>query len=344
MVKLRDIAERVGVSISTVSRVLNHDANRSVSEETRRKIWEVAEQIGYHKVRSAKTQQNPPDQGHRIGCVVASPQNKYNNPYFSVILEGIEKALSDAGMRLEFILSIEQSNDIEVLIDNVKAKKVDGIIVVERVDPEVFAWLKANVKVVVGIDIDDPAIPVVGYDREMAAKEAVQHLIAQGHREIGYIGGPELNGDFRKEKRYLGYARAMQEAGLPIDDHWVINVNWDVSLSFELTKKAFEESDRYPTAIFSASDMMAIPAIRAVTEQGLSIPDDVAFFSVDNIQISAFTSPPLSTVHVPKTEMGMYAVKLLLDYLDQDDLFPVKVLIPYRLIVRQSSNKTIAED
>lgn len=338
MARLKDIADRVGVSISTVSRVMKNDANRSVSDETRKKIWDAAEELGYRSQRPAKKKKLEPKTAYAIGCVVAMPQNKYNSPYFSVIMEGIEKQLTDLGMRLEFVYSIEKDGDTLQMQALVKEHRIDGMIVVERIDPEAYRWIKANVRSVVGVDITDPDIPVVGYDREAAAREAVKHLIDQGHRQIAYIGGAEYKNDFRAEKRFLGYQRAMLEAGLTMDDDWVIDVKWDVSLSYELTKKAFANNAGKPTAIFAASDMMAIAAMRAATEQGLRIPDDIAFFGVDNIEISEFTSPPLSTIHVPKLEMGMFAVKQLLDYLDHQYEVAVKMIIPYRCIFRQSSN------
>lgn len=337
MARLKDIAEQVGVSISTVSRVMKNDANHSVSEETRRKIWETAEQMGYHSQRAAKAKKNQPKHVFRVACVVAMPQNKYNNPYFSIILEGIEKELAASGMRLEFVHSLEKQGDLQQLQTLVKERRLDGLLIVERIEQEAYKWLKANVGVIVGIDLTDKDIPVVSYDRSAAAKEAVQYLIAQGHRRIAYIGGAELDDHFRSEKRFLGYLTAMQEAGLPIQEDWVIDVKWDVSLSYELTKLAFEKNNERPTAIFAASDMMAIAAMRAAVEQGLKIPEDIAFFGVDNIEISEFTSPPLSTIHVPKLEMGMFAVNMLLDYLNNRYAVPVKLIVPYTMMLRRSS-------
>ena len=344
MAKLKDIAERVGVSISTVSRVMKNDANRSVSDETRKKIWETAELLGYQTIRPAKAKKNEPKHAYRIGCVVAMPQNKYNNPYFSVILEGIEKTLTEAGMRLEFVCSIEKHMDIEQLKSLVKDNRIDGMLVVERIDDEAYQWIKANVRHIVGVDISDKTLPVVSYDRAAAAKEAVAYLIEQGHRRIAYIGGSELTDNFRDERRFQGYRSAMEEAGLPIDDSWVIDVKWDVSLSYELTKRAFETGAEAPTAIFAASDMMAIAAMRAATERELKIPGDIAFFGVDNIEISEFTSPPLSTIHVPKLEMGMFAAKLLLDYMEHRYSLPVKMIIPYKMMLRHSTGSKTERD
>jgi DNA-binding LacI/PurR family transcriptional regulator len=220
----------------------------------------------------------------------------------------------------------------------VNESALDGMIVVEGIPADAYRWIKQHVKVIVGIDISDPEVPVIAYDRVSAAKAAVDHLIVKGHRRIGFIGGPGLQGDIQKEKRYRGYRYAMEEADLAIDPDWVINVNWDVNRSYEMVKEALEQRGKNrPTAFFAASDMMAIPAMRAAAEQQLAIPKDVAFFGVDNIEVSQFTSPPLSTINVPKLEMGMVAAKTLLDYLHRLLTIPVKILVPYQLILRQSS-------
>jgi len=343
LTKLKDIAEYVGVSISTVSRVINFDVNRSVNDETREKILDAAQKLGYKSNKAGKPARYRKDNkqaAFRLGCVVAVPQNKYNHPYFSIILEGIEKALSSEGYRLEFIHSMESASDLDQLQKLVKESALDGIVVVEGIPSLAYQWIKQHVRVIVGIDISDPDVPVIAYDRISAAKAAVNHLIQIGHKKIGFIGGSGLQGDLHNEKRYRGYQYAMHEAGLTIDHNWVIDVNWDVANSYEKFKQVLDNyKDDRPTAIFAASDMMAIPAMRAATEQGLAIPGDMAFFGVDNIEISQFTSPPLSTINVPKLEMGMIAAKMLLDYLNQLFSIPVRVLVPYELKLRQSSEQ-----
>lgn len=343
MTKLKDIAEFVGVSISTVSRVINNDATRSVNDETREKILDAAQKLGYKSNKVGKTSKSRKDSKQavfRLGCVVAVPQNKYNHPYFSIILEGVEKALTLEGYRLEFIHSMESDADLDQLQRLVKDSSLDGMIVVEGIPSLAYRWIKEHVKVIVGIDISDSDVPVIAYDRISAAKAAVNHLIGNGHKNIGFIGGPGLQGDIHNEKRYRGYQYAMDEAGLTIDQDWVINVNWDVTNSYEMVKQVLErQTKNRPTALFVASDMMAIPAMRAVTEQQLSIPNDLAFFGVDNIELSQYTTPPLSTINVPKLEMGMIAAKMLLDYLNQLFTIPVKVLVPYELILRESSGQ-----
>jgi len=147
-----------------------------------------------------------------------------------------------------------------------------------------------------------------------------------------------------REKRCRGYRYAMQEAGLAIDPRWVVNAEWNVDASYA---KALEllgaAEDRRPTAIFAASDMLAISAMRAASELGLRIPEDVAFIGLDNIEVAQYTSPPLSSIHIPKTEIGMMAAKALVDQMEGSYPLPFKLSMPYQLIARQSSQFIRAE-
>lgn len=346
MVKLKDVAEYVGVSISTVSRVISNDTSRSVNAETRKKIWDAVTKLGYQPNRIAKQlvkgsgQKNQPS--FKIGCIVAVPQNKYNHPYFSVILEGIEKGLSEQGYMLGYIHSADEMNNSAFLHKVIQEQDVDGIILVEGTGNETYEYIKKHVPIIVGIDTSDTMIPRITYDRMAASKFAVKHLIDQGHTKIGYIGGPGLSGQIEKEKRYRGYKDAMEDAGLSINRSWVLNSNWNVDLSYELMRDIVESGKaERPTAIFAASDMMAISAMRAVNEKGLKIPDDIAFIGIDDIEFSQYSSPPLSTIHIPKFEIGYIAAKTLIDYINKQYPIPVKIQVPFELKVRHSSDPSL---
>ncbi|TLS51059.1 LacI family transcriptional regulator [Paenibacillus antri] len=348
MPTLKDIALQVGVSISTVSRVLNNDSSRHISQETKVRVIKTAKALGYLAGEAPAAAPVEPYKRtpraaafRQVGCIVSVPQNKYNHPYFSPILAGVEKKLTELNCVLSYVIPIEELRGETVLRKLVQDAKLDGIILIERIPEEAYEAVKSIVPVVVGIDVSDPTIPVVMYDRVGAAGAAVQHLIDRGHRRIAFIGGAGLTGDMEREKRYRGYRFAMQEAGLDIDPRWIANTEWDVNVSFERMSDMMRlPPDERPTAVFAASDMMGISAMRAAAEMGLRIPEDVAFVGLDNIEISQYTSPPLSTVHIPKTEMGEMAAKVLVDQMNGDHPLPFKLLMPHRLIVRQSSDAT----
>lgn len=344
MPTLKEIAQHAGFSISTVSRVLNNDNSRHISSETKSKIWNVANQLGYIPAQTAKStarkSASPARTEYRqVGCIVSVPQNKYNHPYFSPILEGIEKKLSELNCSLAYVITMNEIEGEKAMRRLLQDTKLDGLIIVEGIDQEMYETIKRIVPAVVGIDIADPSVPVISYDRVQAAKSAVRHLIRQGHKRIGFIGGTGLTGDLEREKRYRGYRDALQEAGLEADPRWIINAGWDVNVSYSRMAEVLDsKAGEPPTAIFAASDMMAISAMRAVTERGLRIPEDVAFIGLDNIEVSQFTTPPLSTIHIPKSEIGMMAAKVLVDQIEGNHPLPFKLLMPFQLIIRQSSD------
>lgn len=344
MATLKDIADQVGVSISTVSRVVNNDTSRAVNADTRQRIWEAVAQLGYQTGRPSKESAASkraaagklPSIG-RIGCIVAVNQNKYNHPYFSPILEGIERGIQEHGGELAYIHTGEDLKSPEMLHKVVQEGGVDGVIVVESIDPAVYDSIKRHIPFVVGIDVSDPSVPSVGYDRLAAAKYAVQHLVSRGHRHIGFLGGSGRSLDITKEKRFRGFKEAMDEAGLAINKEWVLDTEWNAEKSYALMKRALEKPLKMPTAFLAASDMMAISAMRAVFESDLRIPQDIAIASIDNIEFAQYASPPLTTVHIPKFEIGWVAAKTLVDLKHHKYPLPVKITLPFELIVRQSS-------
>ncbi|BBI31415.1 LacI family DNA-binding transcriptional regulator [Cohnella abietis] len=344
MATLKDIAEKVGVSISTVSRVLNNDDSKIVNAITKEKIVVTAKELGYRT--SGWSRRSKGDGGakpavtKRAGCIISLPQENYSYPYFSLVLKGIEKGLADRGYGLAFIHTRDELRDPSVQQQIIQDSHVDGVIIIEGIDPPIYDSLKKHIPTIVGVDVNDPTIPTVSYDRVSASQAAVKHLIEQGHRKIGFIGGLGLSGDIFREKRFRGYRYALLEAEIELENKWILNAEWQIETSFELMSELVKgPRTELPTAFFVASDVMAIAAMRAVTEVGLRVPEDIAFFGVDNIDISQYTSPPLSTIHVPKYEIGQTAAYLLSDYLEGKLTFPIKALLPYDLKIRRSSVK-----
>jgi LacI family transcriptional regulator len=274
--------------------------------------------------------------GSQIGCIV-SVSLKHMHPYFSPILEGIEKGLAQLGHSLAFMHNLDDLLDESILSKILHDNKINGMIVVEGINPEIHEKLKKHIPYIVGIDISDDTVPVIAYDRIGAAASAVRHLLEQGHKNIGFIGGAGLTGNLDLEKRFRGYKYALQEAGLEVNPNWVINANWDVNISYSRMLELLDRDVPLPTAMFAASDMMAISAIRAVTERKMRVPEDIAFIGLDNIEISQYTTPPLSSVHIPKYEMGDMAAKVLVNYMQGNYILPFKLILPYEIVVRQSS-------
>lgn len=341
MVTLKDIAEYVGVSISTVSRVIKNDPTRSVHPETRRKVWAAVKELGYvpniHARKLVTGQNDERPRTMKIGWV-ANPKTAEMNPYYSSIYSGISDTIKNLEYSLVNITQEDLMNEAKLLSILLEVG-IEGLILLEEVDPNTINYIQQHIPIV-GLDVSytDASFTIIDFDRIAAAKLAVDHLIKKGHRKIGFIGGGigENNANLTAEKRYQGYTLALELAGLPIEEKWIINTRWSIEASYESMKQLIENEKELPTAIFCASDLMAIPAMRATLEKGLRIPEDIAFIGFDNIEMGKYSTPPLTTIDIPKYEMGEISAKTMVDIIEKRINLPIKILLPFHLVERDS--------
>ncbi|MCP8971331.1 LacI family DNA-binding transcriptional regulator [Ectobacillus ponti] len=337
MATIKDIAKEAGVSTAAVSRILNQDQTLSVAEDTRQRVWEVAQQLNYKPARRKTAVKSVEQQvGFQIGLVIAPTQQEETlDPYFLSIRQGIERKSEQAGMKIASVVRVHAEANYAELRD------LDGIIVVGGIDledGELFRSPQLNI-VFADSSPDEERFDSVISDYEKATRKALEHLLQAGHRHIGYIGGEslvrKLSGEEygRTDVREKAYAAFMREHGLHHSESVFIG-EWGPAGGYQLMKEAIEQGN-LPSAFLIASDPMAIGAMRALHEAGLQVPQDAAIISFDDIEAAAFLNPPLSTVQVHTEEMGAAAVKLLLDRLKGREL-PIKVVLPTKLIVRES--------
>ncbi|CAH2717356.1 HTH-type transcriptional repressor PurR [Neobacillus rhizosphaerae] len=345
MARLKDIAEYVGVSISTVSRVIQNDQTRNVNQETKAKIWEAVKELGYIPNQHARNlvtnkQKKSNIRTKKIGWV-ANPTQAEINPYFAKIYTGIRDTLTANDYTLISITKDELENEA-LLLKTIHDLGIEGLLLIDRIDNSLIDYIQQTIPLV-GLDFfyTDKNMAVVDYNREAAIKMVVQHLVGQGHQEIGFIGGGvnETFEDLHAEYRFKGYQSAMEEAGLAVRPDCVINTKWKMENSYEEMNQLIKrDSTHLPTAMVCASDMMAIAAMRAVLESNLRIPEDIAFFGVDNIEMGKYSSPQLSTVEIPKYEMGRMAAKTIMEMVEEKIRLPIKLILPFELVLRESSN------
>jgi LacI family transcriptional regulator, purine nucleotide synthesis repressor len=344
VIRLKDIAEHVGVSISTVSRVIQNDQTRNVNSETKAKIWEAVKELGYIPNQHARNlvtnkQEKFNTRTMKIGWV-ANPKQAETNPYFATIYTGIRDSLSDHDYTLISITKDEIENEV-LLLKTIHDLGIEGLLLIDKIDDSVIEYIQQNIPVV-GLDFyyTDKNMAIVDYDRAASIKMVVSHLVKQGHRDIGFIGGGhETFEDLHAEQRFKGFQLAMDEAGLTIQPDWVINTQWKMENSYEKMKSLIKRDPLHlPTAMVCASDLMAIAAMRAVRENNLRIPEDIAFFGVDNLEMGKYSSPQLSTVDIPKYEMGRMAAKTIMEMVEGKIKLPIKVTLPFELVFRESSN------
>nr|WP_280521313.1 substrate-binding domain-containing protein [Paenibacillus mangrovi] len=264
------------------------------------------------------------------------------DPFFTAIVAGMRQLMEDRGYTFAYVHTFKELRNETLLHKLLHEQRVDGVIIFGNAYEEIdiVRLIQNQNPAIVGVMSDIPGIQNINFDHIAAANTAVNHLIEQGHRRIGFIGGCVYDGGHESEDRYIGYNQAMQKTGLEIKSEWIVNTEWIIDRSYSWMLELLERSrgEQLPTAIFAASDRLALPAMRAAIERGIEVPQDMAFIGIDNIELSQYTSPPLSTIHVPKFELGMTAIKTLIDYMNSDFHPPFWLKMPHELIVRESSD------
>ena len=337
MSTIRDVAKLANVSTATVSRILNNDTKYKITDETRNRVLDAVHALNYSlpaKPPKHKQENTVPNGSCRIGCILSVTKKKYNDPYFMSIFAGIEKRLQEKGYSISFIKTGAELVDQANLISSFK-EPVSGLILMESLNQELYNYVREHVPHMVGIDTVREDIDNVGYDHYRAGLIATRHLISQGHKKIGFIGGSGESPDIMNSRRFQGYYIAMSEAGLTVNPKWILNCEWDEDLCASQVDTLCKSGD-LPTAIAAASDLMAIVAMNSLFRNGLSVPSDIAVTGVSNIDMTKYTTPPLTTVHIPTEEIGIVAADMLLARINGNDLMPQQIILPISLIPRGS--------
>ena len=206
------------------------------------------------------------------------------------------------------------------------------------ISEEAYAFLKTKIKYIVGIDTSYEDIDNIRYNRFYAGVEAVEHLIDCGHKKIAYIGSNINTDDLKNIGRFEAFLRVMKKYNLEVNYDWVIDSKWHRDTCFNETIKLLK-SDNRPTAIFVASDYMAIASMSAIHSLGLRIPEDISVVAISDIVESAYLTPPLTTVSVPQKDMGEIATEILLQRINGDTTITKQIFVPCKLAIRNSVKK-----
>jgi DNA-binding LacI/PurR family transcriptional regulator len=327
-VKLEDIARETGFSISTVSRVLSN-SSYTVSEQIREKVLHVADIMGYEPNIAARSLRT--DRTNTIGIIV----DDLLSPFTPPIVRGIQDYLNDNGF-LSLIVNSDWDPDQEqAAIRTLISRPVDGIIFVEYSHRTTSDALEQSKKPRVFVHrlFGSPIKNSVTPDDHYGASLATQHLIGLGHRRIGYINGPENWHTCRA--RLSGYQDTLANHNLPFEPSLVQPGDWEIESGYAATKNLLELHER-PTAIFAANDLMALGAIYAVQDAGLSVPGDVAVVGYDNRNFTKTVRPRLTTVNLPVIEMGGIAAELLLNQIAEGRKEEEEIKVKGQLIVRET--------
>jgi LacI family transcriptional regulator len=346
-VKLKDVAGLAGVSMTTVSRILNADKTLSVSKETEEKVWKAVHELGYKSNKGASSSSGKGSKHTKtIGYILQGTKEKFEDAFFSKIIHGIEQEIIAERLSLKFAYTVSDLEDA-VIWHNVLHSEVDGLVFIGEIPAPYYDALVRQIPQCVGTFTVSEHNPVdcIAVDYEPAYK-LVRKLIHAGHTDIAFIGGshynksPEDIGEgafFNQEARFQCYLKALYESGIPIRPEMIKDGNWDIETAYRKMTEILESGSTV-TAVYAAGDRMAIGAMRAIQDKGLRIPEDISIASFDDIEMAKYVNPPLTTVDYPKEEIGRLAVSVLIENMAKDgpNELPRKILLPSRIIERAS--------
>ncbi|KMW12332.1 LacI family DNA-binding transcriptional regulator [Enterocloster citroniae] len=331
---LKDIAAEVGVSISTVSRVLNTDNTSVARKELQHRIWEVARKQGYTPNLTArhlrlKTLPERADIRY-LNCIYGcAPHETKDDPFFTKLLESIEKE----AFKHQYHVNCSYSSittDALCISSLVSTVPSDCLIILGRFKPELIKQLKFHYKkiIYIGLNILDANCDQIICDGYKITQSSVNYLHSLNHRKIGYVGS--------KEARLKGYQDAMTTLGLSNDSRFIIdNAMLSMDGGYKSTKELLDQSPDI-TAICCTNDVVAIGALKACKERGIQVPEDISIIGVNDIINVQYTDPMLTTIHVPLEEMGKMAITMLRDRVEGGHTSKIKVEFPFQIVKRGS--------
>ena len=333
-VTIKNVAQRAKVAISTVSLVINQ--KEKVSEATRQKVLAAMRELNYRPNRAAQGLAGKLT--GNVGFIVSEEHFTRSEPFYTHIFIGSE---FEARNHNVYVLLTVVGNTFRGKKDAPRFlldRNVDGILIAGRVPYELIRYLSKYKLPLVFIDFlpqKGPAQAIL-IDNMESGRQAVTHLIQRGRRRIAFIAGdighPSIHDRFR------GYQKALHEHHLAFDPDLTIDSEPEPTFKygFEAGNKLLAKKKKFD-AIFAANDALALGCLRSLTEQGLRVPEDVALIGCDDVVAASLANPPLSTVRVNKEEMGILALKSLMDIINTNKVPNMKILVPTTLIIRKTT-------
>ncbi|MED5246136.1 MULTISPECIES: LacI family DNA-binding transcriptional regulator [Priestia] len=335
MTTIKDIARVAGVSVTTVSRALNGYSD--VNEKTRQKIAAVARELNYSPNTLARGLVM--QKSKTIGLLVSgiSRESVKDNFTFEVLC-GVNERASTLGYDLILFNTNTMMQREKTYTQLCRERRVDGAIIqgIKKEDLYLKEVVESDIPcVLVDIPVHSNSVGYVTTDNALGAKKAVEHLAGLGHQHIGMINGHE--DAFVSQERLNGYREALKECGLSFRSEWVVSGNFEEK---KAEKAARELLNRHKevTAIFCASDLMALGALKACKELGLDVPKDISIVGYDNIVLASYSSPNLTTVGQEVYQIGYEAADLLIEMLEGKETNMERYL-DTKLIIRESTAK-----
>ncbi|WP_128895245.1 LacI family DNA-binding transcriptional regulator [Longirhabdus pacifica] len=308
MPTIKDVAKLAGVAVSTASYALNN--SNKVKEETKNKVMKAAEELNYQKNGLAS------DLKRTSTNTIALILSDLSGPYYSELIKGVQDITRTHGFDLIACSSIGGS--ASTALKFLREKRVDGVIILAHniKDETIQSSARQDFPIVVlDRSLDNEFVNEIEVDNVQGAFTATEYLIHKGHQEIAYISGPANSHD--NELRLQGYKNALNHHQLPYRSKWKISGEFTREGGYKATKMLIAQND-LPEGIFYGNDEMAVGGLQALKENGITVPEDISVIGFDDIQLSEFVSPPLTTMKQPKYEAGALAVHLIFQLLSNE--------------------------
>ena len=325
---IRDVAQKAGVSISTVSRVLNDTC--PVASDKRVRVKKAALELGYTPNPVARSLLSQETGG--VGIILPFVSGEF----FSEFLNGVDQAAQELDFFLLISTSHHSSDDLKKAMAGMY-KRVDGLLVmaphmtteaVEALSPDTMPFVFVNTEVA------SDGTHCVTFDNYGGMYAMTTHLVSQGHRRIAFVKGTENAYDAMERLR--GHMQALQDTGIPVSKKLVFDGNYDQKAGFDAVEKILKLEDR-PTAVMASNDDCAIGVLSGLREAGIAIPSEMAVTGFDDVPSARYAVPPLSSVHVPVRQLGTAAIDLLVSRLNGDSAEAHLRTLPVELHIRESS-------
>jgi len=339
----QDVANLAGVSRTTVSFVLNEVKGFNISAETRQKVLDAAERLGY--IPDATAQALASRRTKALGLVMTrSPHHIATDAFLPRIIAGLIEVVKDYKLRL-LIEYVEEEHQDRAYLELAHAKRIDGMILLtpQIEDAGLRRLEQVDIPTVIMGELSGTNLHSVDIDNRLAAQKGIQHLLSLGHQQIACITNapPSYSA---AEDRVQGYKDALEQAGIAPDDKLIRYADFDPKSGYEQMKLLLAGRQKF-TAVFVASDNVAMGACAALQEARIRIPEDISMIGFDDIPWAEYFDPPLTTIRLNAQELARRACFVLIDLLHGKDVEPRRQILETELVIRKScsSPKSSAE-
>lgn len=331
-VTLKDIAERTGKSVTTVSRALA--GYEDVSPATREQVRRVAQELGYEPNIIARQLQK--QRTDTIALILPTVNLRFSDPFFGELLSGIVEEATQHGINL-LVSTHPPDDEEEVYLRFIRSRRADGFVIVrtQRRDPRIDLLRRHNFPFVAfGRVEENNDFPLIDEDSELGIRLIIDHLVALGHTRLACIAEPlHLTKSYH---RLQGFKNGLESHGLPVDESLIIEGGFRQRSGRLVADHLFDLADP-PTAIVACNDLMALGAISAAQERGLAVGRDVSITGFDDIVLAEYANPPLTTIHQPAHRIGSMICQMLVKIVNRQPLAEQQIILQPELIIRQSS-------